>query len=320
MGNQARVADKATVFSTSTRNFDNRMGKDLFQLKANNVAAAWHTIWATFELPPTPYTTANCVYRLWVDGAEVNWDDRDRGGWSDCEVGWTPTDGKYATFSLDYLCYTYGAYQPGAIAIPSERTLAPTNGITGLKGYADATPVSITNKVVAFIGTDSISMKYYYIAEPDGSDGIKVRHQTGQSPKNTGGSAVTLAVGDIVSVKGGLSSAECEKQISAYEMVRTSTGSSLAYPGTVSATDVAKSYNLALLTDQPAQLLVAAENGAVTSIVSTNKIVSSGKAWTMDQWKNIHIADMRTGCTGPCRRRRRIRSGIYLRFTGRYSE
>ena len=26
MGNQARVADKATVFSTSTRNFDNRMG------------------------------------------------------------------------------------------------------------------------------------------------------------------------------------------------------------------------------------------------------------------------------------------------------
>jgi len=28
MGNQARVADCATVFSTSTRNFDNRMGKD----------------------------------------------------------------------------------------------------------------------------------------------------------------------------------------------------------------------------------------------------------------------------------------------------
>lgn len=28
MGNQARVADRATVFSTSTRNFDNRMGRD----------------------------------------------------------------------------------------------------------------------------------------------------------------------------------------------------------------------------------------------------------------------------------------------------
>jgi aconitate hydratase 2/2-methylisocitrate dehydratase len=28
MGNQARVADRATVFSTSTRNFDNRMGKE----------------------------------------------------------------------------------------------------------------------------------------------------------------------------------------------------------------------------------------------------------------------------------------------------
>jgi len=28
MGNQARVEDRATVFSTSTRNFNNRMGKD----------------------------------------------------------------------------------------------------------------------------------------------------------------------------------------------------------------------------------------------------------------------------------------------------
>ena len=28
MGNQARVADGTTVFSTSTRNFNNRMGKD----------------------------------------------------------------------------------------------------------------------------------------------------------------------------------------------------------------------------------------------------------------------------------------------------
>jgi len=28
MGNQARVADDATVLSTSTRNFDNRIGKN----------------------------------------------------------------------------------------------------------------------------------------------------------------------------------------------------------------------------------------------------------------------------------------------------
>jgi aconitate hydratase 2/2-methylisocitrate dehydratase len=28
MGNQARVEDNAVVFSTSTRNFDNRMGQD----------------------------------------------------------------------------------------------------------------------------------------------------------------------------------------------------------------------------------------------------------------------------------------------------
>src|ERR1017187_9153675 len=40
MGNQARVADKATVFSTSTRNFDNGMGKEArFYLGSAELAA-----------------------------------------------------------------------------------------------------------------------------------------------------------------------------------------------------------------------------------------------------------------------------------------
>ena len=30
MGNQARVADKSTVVSTSTRNFPNRLGTDIY--------------------------------------------------------------------------------------------------------------------------------------------------------------------------------------------------------------------------------------------------------------------------------------------------
>jgi hypothetical protein len=33
MGNQARVADKSTVVSTSTRNFPNRLGKGFFFFK-----------------------------------------------------------------------------------------------------------------------------------------------------------------------------------------------------------------------------------------------------------------------------------------------
>ena len=40
MGNQARVADGATVISTSTRNFPNRMGKGAFVYLASAELAA----------------------------------------------------------------------------------------------------------------------------------------------------------------------------------------------------------------------------------------------------------------------------------------
>jgi len=42
MGNQARVADKSTVVSTSTRNFPNRLGKgaDVFLASAELAAVA----------------------------------------------------------------------------------------------------------------------------------------------------------------------------------------------------------------------------------------------------------------------------------------
>jgi hypothetical protein len=270
--------------------YDNRQGKDIIQLKANNQAAVWHTVWGTCELPSYPYTTTNCTYRLWVDGTEVAWDDRDKGGWSDCEVGWTPTAGRYATFALDYLCYTYGAYQPGAIAIPAERTLAATNGIAGLKSYPDGTPCALTNKIVTGIFTDPrLGMKCYYVSELDGSDGIKVRHTTGNSPVNAGGTAVTLALGNIVSVKGGLNSAECEKQISACDITRTSTGASLAAPVTVSAADLVKSYNAALFAQTPAQLLGAAVTGVVSSIGGTNRITDTSKSWAINQWKNATV-------------------------------
>ena len=269
--------------------YDNRQGKDIFRLKVNGQPAQWHTVWGTCELPPYPYTTTNCVYRLWVDGTEVAWDDRDRGGWSDCEVGWTPTSGRYATFALDYLCYTYGAYPPGAIAIPAERVVAPTNSIATLKTYNDGTPCLLTNKVVMGIFTDPRpGTKFYYLCEPDGTDGIKVTHNTGKAPHNAGGSPVVLAIGDVVTVSGGLSSAEGEKQISAHDITYLSAGTSPAVPLSVSNADVTNSYNAALYADVPAQLLATAETGFLTSLTTTT-MTDTSKTWAADQWKNMTV-------------------------------
>ncbi len=263
---------------------DHRTDQNIAILKTAGGQPTWHTVWATCELPPHPYLNPFSMYRIWVNGTEVAWDDRDRNGWSDCEVGWTPSDGRHATYALDYLCYTYGAYAPNSIPIPAERVVALTNALAGIKAMPDGTPVSLTNKLVTFIGADSIGMKTYFIAEADGTDGIKVRHQTGTSPRNTGGSLVTLAVGDIVSVNGGLSSAACEKQISAHEIVRASTGAAVSAPLPLSVADIMKSYNAALMAATPPQLKANLEYGTIGSL-TTNSINDPTKNWTANQWK-----------------------------------
>ncbi len=248
----------------------------------------WHTVWATCELPPYPYPNPFSAYRIWIDGTEVPWDDRDRNGWSDCEVGWTPSSGRYATYALDYLCYTYGAYAPGSIPIPAERLLAPTNSIAAVKTFADGTPCELTNKVVMGMFTNSYGVRFYYVGETNGMDGIKVVHNTGKSPVNTGGSPVTLAVGDVVSVKGGLGSAEGEKQVSAHDLVRASTGTFTAVPLTVNVAELVQSYNSALYAHAPAQLLAVPETGLVSSL-TTNTIADSAKSWAVNQWKNATV-------------------------------
>jgi len=268
--------------------YDNRQGKDIYQLKANGQPAQWRTVWATCELPVYPYANPYSRYRIWIDGTEVAWDDRDRNGWSDCEVGWTPTSGRNGTYALDYVCYTYGAYAPGSIPIPAERLVAPTNSIAAVKTLADGTPCELTNKVVMGIFTNSYGVRFYYVGETNGMDGIKVVHNTGKSPVNTGGSPVTLAVGDVVSVKGGLGSAEGEKQVSAHDLVRASTGTFAAVPLTVSVADLMQSYNSALYANTPAQLLALPETGLVSSR-TTNAITDSGKSWAANQWKNATV-------------------------------
>jgi len=269
--------------------YDNRQGKDIYQLKANGQPAQWRTVWATCELPSgPPFANPFCIYRIWVDGTEVAWDDRDRNGWSDGEVGWTPTTSRNGTYALDYVCYTYGAYAPGTIPIPAERALAPTNSISALKGLADGTPCELANKWVMGIFTNGFGVRFYYVGETNGTDGIKVSHNTGKSPVNTGGSAVTLAVGDVVSLKGGLSSAECEKQISAHEIIRTSSGGTLPAPATVTTAGLLQSYTQALRTSTPTQHLAVAVTGTITAF-TTNKLTDTSKTWATNQWKDATV-------------------------------
>jgi aconitate hydratase 2/2-methylisocitrate dehydratase len=68
MGNQARVADKATVVSTSTRNFPNRLGKgaDVFLASAELAAVA-----AVMGKLPTPAEYQEAVATLDTSAADT---------------------------------------------------------------------------------------------------------------------------------------------------------------------------------------------------------------------------------------------------------
>lgn len=68
MGNQARVADGATVISTSTRNFPNRMGKDAFVYLASAELSA---VCALLGRIPTPMEYLEYVQRLDNDKADT---------------------------------------------------------------------------------------------------------------------------------------------------------------------------------------------------------------------------------------------------------
>lgn len=249
--------------------------------------ATWHTVWASIEMPPG-LTQVNSIYRCWADGTEVYWHDRDKGGWSDCEVGWDGTD-QTAQLAFDYLCYAYTAMTPNTIPVPAEQAVALPATITAARALADGTPCQLTDKVVTAVMTaPRTGMKFYYIAEADGSDGIKVQHNTGKSPRNSGGSAVTLQVGDRVTVHGGMMSADCEQQISAHDIILQQTGQPLPAAVPITHDQITASYNASLRGHAPSQILAAAETGTVTAVTETS-ISDSGKSWTTDQWKNYTV-------------------------------
>ncbi len=68
MGNQARVVDKATVFSTSTRNFDNRMGRDARVYLGSAELAA---VCAKIGRMPTPAEYLETVGNKLANTAEI---------------------------------------------------------------------------------------------------------------------------------------------------------------------------------------------------------------------------------------------------------
>jgi len=69
MGNQARVADKASVFSTSTRNFDNRMGRDArVYLGSAELAAVCASLG---KIPTLQEYTAMVSHKVWVNAASI---------------------------------------------------------------------------------------------------------------------------------------------------------------------------------------------------------------------------------------------------------
>ena len=294
--------------------------KDFFcMLKPAGGTAKWVKIWAVMRLPEPMDVDNNCIYEMWIDeegGAgwddSFNWTDRDKGGWSDVEYGSLGNTEK-GTMQFDYICYAYGAYGPGAIAIPAEKNPAVAinpvvgfdkNNLNHIRQQPDGYPVDITaNKVVTGIFTNSLnSMKFYYISEADGSGGIRVDHMTGKSVLDTGGNPVTLAVGNTVQLKGGLRSTASEKTIQAYSITRTSTATTR--PAAMECDDykIERSFRTQLNQFVPRQTLASADSGSITAIqnnllrpwvdplstwdiIKHSKITVAGKSWTPDQWR-----------------------------------
>lgn len=293
---------------------DLRSGESFVVLKPAGGQARWIKLWATMRLPDPPYVDNNCIYELWIDLEDGQgwkpyaWQDRDKGGWSDVELGSLGT-GEKGNVNIDYLCWAYGAYAPGSIPIPAESD--PNNPILPVPGFdknkiahirlqPDGYAVELTGKVVTGTYTDPrTGLPFYYIEETDRSAGIKVTHPTGKSPVRTGGQAVVLAVGDLVKIAGGMSSANCEKQVVAHYIERVGTGATVPAPVGMTNRDLRRSLNSALISHAAPQNLRAPETGTITglttvllpwisnpsySAVVCSRIADASKDWVPNQW------------------------------------
>ena len=294
---------------------DLRSGETFVILKPAAGQPKWIKLWATMKLPNQPYVDNNCIYDMWIDQEDGQgwksyaWQDRDKGGWSDVELG-SLGDGEKGNVNIDYLCWTYGAYAPGTIPIPAESNPNnPPNPFPGfdknkiahIRTQPDGYAVELSDKVVTGVFTDPVSgLKFYYVEELDRTVGIKVSHPTGKSPVTAGGTPVALAVGDRVYVLGGLSSASCERQVVAHYIQRLSTGGDTPDPVGLTNRDLRRSLNSALVSHAAPQNLYAPEMGSITGLATTilpwivnpaqtavvcSRVTDASKNWTPNQWR-----------------------------------
>lgn len=282
---------------------DFRTGDKWQTMKTPTTQAEWHTVWVMCDIPPDS-NSQYPIYRVWVDGVEKTSTPKVRGGWSDFDLG---MDGEGATsiVSWDYLCWTYGAYLPGQLPIPSERTIASENNCGKLKSCPDGTLVELPYKTVTGVFIDpNTDMPFYYIEESDGSCGIKIAHNTGKSPINRAGSATTIEIGDVITVSGAVFSPECEKQISAHEVIVEDIASApVPRPVAMSVRSIQHSFDKALYNHNPSQILFEREEGTFTSAPALAKylrdpawiITDSSKNWTPGRWANCTLYIPRQG-------------------------
>lgn len=297
----------------------NPNGDEFCTLKPAGGQPKWVKIWAVMKLPTPPYTNNNTIYDMWIDEGtgwvSKPWTDRDKGGWSDVEITGIG-DKEKSVVQFDYICYTYGAYNPGTIAIPSEANpatpMVPVSGfdknnLNHIRQQPDGYAVDITSdKIVTGIFTDPVNqMKFYYISETDGTEGIRVNLMTGKSVVDGGGNPVTLALGNKVQLKGGLCSTGAEKTIHANMIQRTATTTILPAAAVLEDYQVEGSYRTQLDEFFPPQTLDGAETGTITGIVNDlrlpwivnptwstilcSEITVAGKSWTADEWRGATL-------------------------------
>ena len=298
------------------RNLTGHSADQFGTVRTSGGVSHWVKMWARMRIPATPIPgyTSDTDYEMWIDHEDgggwkqYTWWHRDKGGWTDVELGSLGNPSK-STVLFDYICYTYGDYALNSIPIPGERDsntpLVPVPGfdknkIAHVKLQPDGYPVDMTGKVVTGVYTDpTTTWPFYYIEDADKSAGVKVYNFTGKNAVNTGGTEVTLAVGDVVSIKGGINSANCEKQIASHYILRTATGASPAKAVGLTNKAIQLSFNSDLAENASPQLLDSPEAGVITNITTCplpwvvnpawsyctcSRITVSGKNWSPGQW------------------------------------
>lgn len=218
----------------------------------------WHEVWVRL----IPDVNSNNVIQYgYFDGALQETFAQDSGGNNNFAFAGCRDKGQVVTFSWDYFAVTPGDYEPGTLPLPGERVGA-SGTIGEVKSKAEeGGRVSIGRAIVASIITDPFDPNAltFFAEDPDnkGVAGAKVIYDAGFPVKDGNGSDHTLAVGDLVSIEGGLCSRQCEATIRADRVTFLGAQPNLIGPGTVGTANrsVSASYTSQLKNFVPPQIV-----------------------------------------------------------------